>query len=205
MKKWITPLLSAFTATIISIIVFKDLPDQMAMHFSSGGVADNWISKPFGAFLMPLLALLIPWTIFLSIKLEKNDNKRRRAEAINTPIAAMLSIMLFAVHSFIIAFNLGYKIHVGSFVTILVGILFILIGNLAPRIPQGTMQWPKLSDDNHRKASRFQGRAMMVSGFAFLLLAFLPMNWIMPAFFLLITACVAVIIGSFLYYSRSSA
>jgi len=205
MKKWIVPLLSALAAALTSIIVFKDLPEHMVMHFNSAGSPDNWIAKPFGAFMLPLLTLLIPLTIFLSVKLEKNDGKRRRVEALNGPIAAMLSVMLLAIHCFTIAINLGYEIHVGSFVTVLVGILFIMLGNLAPRMPQGTMQWPKLPDDKQRKASRFQGRIMLASGFVFLLFALLPVNWIMPAFFLLISACVAIMIGSFLYYARSRA
>jgi len=205
MKKWIAPLLATLAAVLTSIFFYKELPAQMAIHFNSAGSADNWIDKPYGAFLLPLLILLIPCIIFLSAKLEKNDNKRRRAEAVNASVAGLISIMLLAVHAFSIAHNLGHEIHVASFVSVLVGILFVLLGNLVPRMTQGSMQWPKLPEDIQRKASRFQGRFMMVIGFAFLLINLLPMDWMMPVFFLLIATFILAMFGSLMYYARSRA
>ncbi|MBW7475567.1 DUF1648 domain-containing protein [Paenibacillus oenotherae] len=203
MKKWITPLLSAFAAAIISLVVYNELPSKMVMHFNQMASPDNLIAKPLGAFLMPALALLIPASVFLASKLERDENKRRRAEAVNAPVAAMLSIMLLAVHTFLILYNLGYEIRVGLFVTVLVGILFILMGNLVPRIPQGIFQWPKLPEDIHRKASRFQGRLMMASGVIFLFAALLPNAWIMPAFILFISAFVITMFSGMMYFART--
>jgi len=111
---------------------------------------------------------------------------------------------LLVVHLFIIAYNLGHAFGVSTFASIITGILFILVGNIIPRLPQGSMQWPKLPEADIRKVSRFQGRFMMIIGFAFVLLSLLPDEYIVPAFFLLLTIFILVLIGGTIRYTRSS-
>lgn len=202
-KNWIIPLLSAIVAIVISTVAFNDLPDRMAIHFNQLGSPDNWISKPFAAFILPALTLFIPFLLLLSIKLEQDDNKRRRVKATIVPITAILSIMLLTIHIFIIAYNLGYELKTGMFATILVGILFMSLGNLIPRMPQGSLQWPKLTSDKQRKVSRYQGRIMMIFGILFLLLALLPASWIMSVFLALIFIFVILTISSTFFFTRN--
>jgi len=201
-KSMIFPLLTAVIGTIISLIVFNELPSQIAIHFSRVGTPDNWLAKPLGAFMLPVLSLVIPLFTILSVKLEKDDNKKRRAEAQLVPTVAIISALLLSVHMYILLYNLGYTLEIGFFATILVGLLFISLGNLVPRMPQGTFKWPKLPEDKHRKISRFQGRLMLVFGFVFLLLALLPNSWILPTFFPILVTFIATTFISAFYYAR---
>ncbi|ALS25502.1 hypothetical protein IJ21_00470 [Paenibacillus sp. 32O-W] len=203
MRKWTFPLLSAVAATVVSLTVYADLPERMALHFSGSGSPDNWGGKPFGAFALPVLILLLSALIIFSVKLEKDENKRRRTEASIGAIAAVVSAVLLAVHLFIVAYNLGYDLSAAHFAAVIVGILFILMGNMAPRLTQGPLQWPKLPKHIMRKAFRFQGRVMLVLGFAFILLAWLPQSYILPAFFGLIVLFILITGGSIMFFARA--
>lgn len=194
MKKWIIPVLFAVAAAIASFWNYDSLPESMVVHFGTDESPDRWMSRPFGAFLLPILILAIPFLLSLSIRMERNENKRVRAEASIGSVMAIVSFVLISVHVNLLAYNLGYKIGVASFATVIVGIMFVLLGNLLPKLP-GTKQWPKLTDDAQRKASRLQGRFMVGMGFVFILMALLPGKFLLPGFFLALAVFILVTIG----------
>lgn len=196
MKKWIFPVLSAITAAVVSMANYEQLPAQMVVHFSPSETPDNWMSKPFGAFFLPVLILLISFVILLSVKFEKDDNKRRRMETTIGSVVAMVSTIILAVHLLIIAYNLGYELGVSALTMIMIGMIFILLGNLMPKLPQGSMNWPKLTEPRQRKVSRFQGRVMMIFGFIFLILSLLPSSYIFYVFFSLLAIFIIILITS---------
>lgn len=188
MNKWLLPLAATLAAVLISIFTYDSLPSEMAVHFDSGDNPDNWMSKPIAAFLSPVLILFISWTVIFSTRFEKDESKRARAEATLPTVAGAVSLMLLAMHGSIIAFNLGYDISSSTVASFIVGGVFIVMGNLLPRLPQGTFQWPKLPDDKHRQLARFQGKLMFFSGFILILAAFLPKTYTLPVF-IAVLAC----------------
>lgn len=192
MKKWIIPVMFAAAGALASLWNYESLPESMVVHFGMDESPDRWMSRPFGAFLLPLLILAIPLLLSLSRKMEKNENKRDRAEASIGSVMTIVSFVLLSVHVILLAYNLGYEIGISRFGTAIVGMMCLLLGNLLPRLPR-TKQWPKLSDDAQRKSSRLQGRFMAGMGLVFILLALLPDKFLLPGFF---TALVVFILGS---------
>lgn len=192
MNKWLLPLAATLAAVLISIFTYDSLPAEMAIHFDSSDNPDNWVSKPIGAFLSPVLILFISWTVIFSMRFEKDESKRARAEAALPTVAGAVALMLLAAHGSIIAFNLGYDISASTVASFIVGGVFIVLGNLLPRLPQGTFQWPKLPEVKHRQIARFQGKLMFFSGFIFILVAFLPKAYSLPVF-ITVLACFVVI------------
>ncbi|CAH0121313.1 MULTISPECIES: DUF1648 domain-containing protein [unclassified Paenibacillus] len=203
MKKWIVPATFAIAAAIISFVFYAKLPETMVIHFGSAEQPDNWLSKPFGAFSLPVLILIASWFVITVAKFEKDENKRRRVEASLGSMVATIAAALFAVHGFILAYNLGYELSAATFATVIVGILFLIVGNIIPRLPQGTMQWPKLPEGIRLRAFRFQGRLMVVMGIVFVLLGLLPGHYILPAFLVTIAFFALVTIGRWIGYART--
>lgn len=204
MNKWISPVIFSLAAVIMSLIVYNDLPDNMAIHFGSSGEADNFASKPVGAFLAPVIIWFVSIITNLAMKTEKDESKRQRAEAVNAPILAVVGALLLAVHLFTIAHNLGRELNASIFSTVAVGLLFVFIGNLVPRMAQtqATWKWPVLSDIAQRQYRRFVGRLMFAVGFVFILLALLPHALIFPVFLALLALFIAATFGSLYYFSR---
>ncbi|SDF51150.1 Uncharacterized membrane protein [Fontibacillus panacisegetis] len=202
MKKMIIPFLFTLAAVAVSLFFYGDLPERMVIHFGSTQNPDNWVSTGVGAFLLPALILFVGAITIFSIRFEKDPQRRQRNEASLNNIVTIVSTTLFAVHCFMIAYNLGYKMGVAVFVTIIVGIVFVLMGNLMPRLRQSSVQFPKLPEHVQSKALRFQGRFMLIVGFVFLLLSLLPNSYIFPAFFISLSLFLVAIFSSVMYYSR---
>ncbi|CAG7648379.1 Immunity protein SdpI [Paenibacillus solanacearum] len=202
MKKWIFPIAAAAVAALASLFAYADLPESMVIHFNISEQPDRWIAKPVGAFLLPALILAVSWTVMMAVKFEQDANKRLRVEASIGVITAIVSSTLLAVHLFTIAYNLGYELRVATVTTVIIGFVFLIMGNLMPRLPQNSLNWPKLPVDIQRKASRFIGRFMFVLGIAFVLLAALPGPAIFPTFCVLLAVFIVVTLGAFVRYLR---
>lgn len=181
MNKWIFPVACSVIAIVVSIWTYDDLPGQIAVHFNANQQADNYLSKPLGAFLVPVLIFAIPLLMIITRRFERDESKRRRSEAVMPAMIAAVSLLLLALHGFIISYNLGYDLNPATAVAAAAGAFFILIGNLLPRMSRGSFRWPKLSADAERRFTRFQGRFMFALGITLLLLTLLPSSYISPA------------------------
>jgi uncharacterized membrane protein len=188
MKKWIAPAVFSFTGLVVSLFVYAQLPENMAIHFGPGGNPDNFVSRPVGAFAMPVLIWVMSLLTVISARFRLDETRRRRAESMQQPFLAILGAFLLGVHLFTISYNLGYEINPVKFASVAVGILFLLLGNLAPRMAQaGTMRtWPKLRGQAEKEYGRLQGRLMMGTGFVLIILALLPDRIHALAFFALL-------------------
>lgn len=194
LQKWMVGL-AVLIAVVVSAFVYADLPEMMAIHFNTAQAPDNFVAKWAGAFLMPVIMIAVVYITRLAIQLERDESKRLRAQAASGTIDAIISVLLLAVHLFTLAFNLGYDISVSIFATLAVGFVFLLIGNQLPRLPQGTWQWPKLTKEDARKYKLFMGRLMMIMGLIFLLLALLPVEYIVPGFFICLILFIVLTFG----------
>ena len=53
---------------LFGLIVYDDLPDQVAIHWNAEGIDDNYASKTFAVFAMPCFFLLINLIVHLDRK-----------------------------------------------------------------------------------------------------------------------------------------
>lgn len=197
-KKWAIPAIAAIIGLAASLLFYAELPEQMAIHFNIKDEADNFAGKPMGAFLMPVIIMFLAAATNFSVKMESEESKRKRMAAANETINGIVAVMLLAVHLFILAYNLGYDIRASFIAPLLVGMLLIAIGNIAPRLPQGARRLFLLPERNYAKYARFQGRLMVAAGFLILLSVLLPGSSSAYAMLIVIAALIAsVIFGAF--------
>lgn|SRR5690625_2679731 len=195
MKKWIVPSAAAFIAIFISIVAYDSLPAQMVVNFSDPQNAGSGVDKRIAVSLFPFLILVLSWVVLFLIRIEKDENKRKRTEYMVSAINGISTIVILAAHGFIIAYNLDYHLSFAVFVTFVVGGTFVLIGNLLPRLPQGTYAWPKMEEFRHRHLARFAGRLMVGFGLLFIIVALLPGSYIFPVFFIILGCFIVIMVG----------
>ena len=120
---------------LLTLVVFKRLPDQVPMHWNIHGEVDSWYPKFPGAFLLPLFGVGI--TAIISI-LPKIDPKRENYEKFRSQytIIRLILVAFFGIMQvMIIAISLGTTfISVDTIIKLLIGLLFIVLGNLMPKI-----------------------------------------------------------------------
>ena len=162
-------------ACILIIIIFNALfynkmPAELPTHWNFQGQVDNYSSK-FDAMVMTPGFLTI-MNLFLCFMLD-NDPKNERQNSFLMIIGKMsMPIIMFVVYIITVLSGLGRDINTSVIISLLMGILFIAIGNYMPKIKRNytmgiKLPWTLNSDENWRRTHRFGGICFIFMGFIF--------------------------------------
>lgn len=154
----------------IAAWLYPALPDPVPTHWNAVGEVDGWTAKPWGVYLLPLITLgLLPLLLLLPVISPKGfrlDAARQVYDiVVFTVVAFMLLVELFSFRA-----ALG---HGGDFtraMPIILGLLFIVLGNYLPRFPRNFFvgirtPWTLASESVWRRTHRLGGRLFMAAGF----------------------------------------
>jgi len=200
-KQWY-PLLLAFIGAAASFAVYPRLPETMVVHWDIDGNPNGWMPRAFGAFFGPVFLIAIWQLMRLLPRIDPREaNYARFAGTYDTIVAAAL-LLILATHGIVLAVALGYRVPVSRLVPALVGALFVVIGNVMPRVRPNwwagvRTPWTLSSDRVWARTHRLAGFSMTVAGVVTIVSALvLPARLGLPV---LIAAVVAATIGPVVY------
>ena len=191
------------TPIIIGLILWNQLPDEIPFHWNIKGEVDDWASKPVAIFALPAFLLAMQWLCVIATSADpKKHNHTAKQLTLVFWIVPVLSVVLSAV---MYASALGTVVQVDAIMYILLGLMFIVIGNYMPKCKQSytigiRIPWTLNSEENWNKTHRFAGLVLVVCGFLVMLCGFFNLIW-------LAISCFAVmallpIIYSFILYKK---
>jgi uncharacterized membrane protein len=173
LRKWY-PLLLAAAGAVLSLAVYARLPESVAVHFDLDGDPNGWMPRPVGAFFGPAFILLL-WGLFRVLPRvdPREENYARFGGAYETVVASVLLLVL-ATHGIVLATALGHRVPVGRLVPALVGVLFVVIGNVMPRMRPNwwfgvRTPWTLSSDRVWARTHRLAGYSMTGAGIVMIL------------------------------------
>lgn len=170
----------------VTACVFQFLPDQIPAHYNFAGEIDRWGSK-YESFLYPIciIAMAIFWECLCSYYRKKSksvEDEKQRAEAANNAkvigITAISTAVLFNILHYISLYKdctttelsvANVEIDSIKITCILMGILFIFLGNVLPKTKlNGTIglrcTYSMYNDVTWSKSNRFGGFALVIVG-----------------------------------------
>ena len=196
------PVLLALIGAGASLAVYRRLPETMAVHWDIDGNPNGWMPRAFGAFFGPVFMLVLWQLMRLLPRIDPREpNYARFGDAYDTIVAATL-LLLLATHGIILAVALGYDVAVPRLVPALVGGLFVVIGNVMPRMRSNwwfgvRTPWTLSNDRVWARTHRLAGFSMTAAGLVMIAAALLlPVRLGLPV---LIAAVVAATIGPVVY------
>jgi uncharacterized membrane protein len=181
MRKWI-PWFFVLAALAASVILYPRLPNPMPVHWNWRGVADGWAPTLVGVLAMPILMVaLVALFHFLPRLDPMRANYERFWPEYQLMIVAITG-MVAAMHAAMLAIALGYQIPIIKVAMVLVGVLFIVLGNIMPRIRRnhtaGFRTKATLSNEVvWSRTHRAGGAMMMITGVVIALGALAPSTW----------------------------
>lgn len=201
LKTEILPVIMIMATVFSSFYFFSKFPDQVPVHWNMAGEVDDYGSKTMAAFLMPVI-LIGMYLLFLGLPLL--DPKKERYAQFQKVYHFFKNFMIFfmAAIYFITGFNaLGYNISVGTWIPVLVGALFILIGNYMGKIKPNWFMgirtpWTLSSEEVWNKTHRVGGKIFIIGGLILMSMNWLPLEWRMPLF---MVAVIAMSLGTMAY------
>ncbi|WP_046174781.1 SdpI family protein [Domibacillus indicus] len=203
---WLITLI-AFLAGFIAI---PYLPDQIATHWGPSGEADGYSSKWFGAFFGPLMLLFVGGLLIVSPKIDpRRQNYQKFIGSYHIIVNAAVTL-LFIVHLLTLANGLGYPVKMGTAIPVLIGLLFIVIGNYLPRIRPSYMigfrtPWTLADDHVWTRTHRLGGFLFVIGGLVIVITAFLPVSLRIMAFIAVVLMITVIpFFQSYLLYQKQA-
>lgn len=205
-KEIVISMLICLLPILAGLYLYDRLPETIATHFGANGEANGWSSRAFAVFGIPAFMAgcnLLVWFAFRTDPKRKNMNPVLRAFAIW--LVPALSIF---VNAMTLGNALGYAMHIEIVAPLLLGLLFIVIGNYLPKTKQSytmgiRLPWTLASEENWNRTHRIAGFLWVFGGAVTILLTLLRI-WSPWLLFTLVTLFLVLIptVYSFLLYKK---
>ncbi|PEK68096.1 hypothetical protein COM55_20845 [Bacillus pseudomycoides] len=207
MKKHLLAIILILITCVAWAISWPYLPDTIATHWS-GGTADGFSSKLTG--MMSMVGIMIGCYVFLNV-LQKIDPKKENYEKFSKALMMInnsLLVVLFIGNIDIITNGLGYKLFIKRIPELLVGILFLIIGNYLPQCKPNFFvgmrnPWTLSNEEVWRKTHRFSGKVFVILGLMMIVSIVVPASW--RSYMMLTMILVAVVLTngySYILYKK---
>ena len=180
---------------IFGVILYDQLPEQMAVHFGVNNEPNSFAPKEFALFGIPIFmfALQVFCCIFSDFMEEKKQNKKYI-----TIYKWIIPIIEMVVYLTMLAYGAGIELDMRMIVCITLGIVFTLVGNYMPKTEPNKLQMNYIRADFWKKIKRPAGYFFVIIGLAFIISAFL--NSMVSLILLGIIIAVAILITIYSIY-----
>jgi uncharacterized membrane protein len=178
LKSEILPLLIVLATTIIGLYFYMHFPERVVTHWGFNGEPNGYSNKAIGAFLCPFISIFMYILFyFLPILDPKKENYPKFSKSYFL-IRNYLLIFILLFSILIGMYNLGFDLSIGKSISILVGILFIAIGNSIKDIQQNFFigirtPWTLSSEKVWDKTHLLFGKLFSLFGVIIILVPFL--------------------------------
>ena len=186
---------------IFGVILYDQLPEQMAVHFGVNNEPNSFAPKEFALFGIPLLMFILQ--VFCCISSDFMEEKKQNKKYI-TIYKWIIPIIEMVVYLTMLAYGAGIELDMRMIVCITLGIVFTLIGNYMPKTELNKLQMNYIRADFWKKVKRPAGYFFVIIGLAFIISAFL--NSMVSLILLGIIIVVAILISIYsiyLFYKKS--
>jgi uncharacterized membrane protein len=173
--------LAILLPVFVGVVLWNQLPEQIPSHWNMQGEIDGYSSKSFSVFGLPMILLAIHWfTICVTLADPKKQNHSEKILHLVFWIVPALSVILSAV-TYSTAMGKGVRMEL--FISVLLGLLFVAIGNYLPKCKQNytiglKLPWTLHSEENWNRTHRLTGWLWVIGGLLIISAGFFNLIWL---------------------------
>jgi uncharacterized membrane protein len=187
----------------MSVVVYHQLPDQIAIHFDSAGNPDNYLPKAAAAFGLPVFLMLI--NLYVHFRVNKDPKAANASHALKNVwrwAVPVLSIVIMPITLFL---SMGAAVPIAMIATAMAGSIVALCGNYLPKCKRNytigiKLPWTLDNEDNWFMTHRFAGFVWVIGGLVITANAFLRLPYITIGAAVLLLA--VPFVYSYLYFRK---
>jgi len=162
------PVLIIVLAFAVGAYCYPQMPEQIVSHWNAQGVADGYMPKFWGIFLLPFMLIFL---FLLFIYLPKIDPKKQNVEGFRASFDNFINVFfvfMFGIFTYTISWNLGYKFSIMKYMAvgfaIFVYFLAVLIQNAKMNWFVGIRTpWTLSSEKNWNDTHRLGGKLYKIA------------------------------------------
>ena len=186
---------------IIGLLLWNQLPERVPSHWGINGEVDGWSSKTFTVFGLPALLIALQWVCVLASTADpKYKNYNPKMLKLVLWICPAISLI---VNGMVYCAALGVEVPVETVMPLLVGAMFVVIGNWLPKCKQTytmgiKLPWTYASEANWNATHRFGGKVWVAGGILTMITSLFGNFWILLV--ILVVMVIVPTVYSYLYY-----
>ncbi len=199
--------LIALSPAIGAILLYDQLPNVLASHFTFNNTADRYMSKS-GAMIMLVLLGLVPLVIRLARHMDPNRANYEKFSKAYEVTRVGVSVVLAVAGWGMLLYNLKIQVQMNAIILGLIGLMLMVMGNYMTQVqPNYTFgirtPWTLSNPEVWRKTHRFGGPMMMLGGASALVAAWVGgMAGVVIFLTVLIISVISPVLYSFLLYRK---
>lgn len=160
---------------IIGAFFYQQLPDQMPIHYGVNNEPNQYASKEFALFVIPIMMAIFQCACCIVTGLTKKETgKLPKLMHLLEWLIPVLTVMIYLI---MLNGALGNHSFVGESVGMILGILFLVLGNYMPKMAyESSVSFfhPRPKDEKtFRKQTRIMGYSFVILGGSLILICML--------------------------------
>ena len=177
---------------LLGVVLWDKLPETMAIHFDMYNQPDNFASKGFVVFGLPVMMVVLQ--IISCVITDINIKKHGERKKFTTVVKWIIPIMAIVLQTITILYGLGKDIDIRRVAMLVVAAIFIIMGNYMPKFDY--VKNYDVEAHKARKINRFIGNLMVIMGILAVVTLFLsPVYSVIWLLLLIPYAVVCIIYG----------
>ena len=177
---------------LIGVIYWNRLPDVMATHFGTNNEANGFSSKAFAVFGIPAVLLAVQW--FGALVISHDPKKQNISPKMFSLVLWITPVISLVVAATVYPFNLDCELDITFFIELLLGLMFIIIGNYLPKARQSytigiRVPWTLANEENWNRTHRLGGYLWVISGILMIIIGLtriIPAGWMIALIFVMV-------------------
>lgn len=158
---------------VAGMILYKRLPDQIPTKWYADGTVGQYMDKAVTVFGMP--AFMAAMNLLLHFGLNTDPKRQKMSSALRKIAFGTCPVLSLLVGAGSLAWGLGIPFPVDKVIPVLIGFLFIAVGNYLPKCKQNytmgiKLPWTLHSEENWNKTHRLAGYIWILAGVLMILL-----------------------------------
>ena len=200
MKKYIIPIVIICVSICISILFFPYLPDSMASHWGINGNVDGYSSRLFNVIFFPIIQIFLFLLLYIVPRIDPKRKNILKFEGKFHLFVYSILIFMLLLQIYAYLWNTGVEIPVEIVMPLLMGGLFLVIGEMVKDAKQNytigiRTPWTLSSEVVWDKTHRLGGRLFKICG----ILSILSIFFSSYAFITVIGTVILTTIYLFIY------
>lgn len=166
---------------VAGLALWDQLPEQVPIHWNAEGEVDGWASRPVAVFVPSAMMLALQWLCV--VVTSADPKKQNHPEKVKVLVFWLIPVITVFISALMYVSALGVSVRVETLMPILLGLVFVAIGNYMPKCKQNytigiKIPWTLASEENWNRTHRLAGWVWVGGGVVMLLSGFLSIFWL---------------------------